>query len=125
MGWDNETGIYKYTSKVLRTIAENYESLYSDGLSFRESNPVTDPLSIAEYRIDFDAGLNGIGGGVWHGLNGTEFKDYRKYDRLQLVVIADIMDIEDKVLESLGLYEIHKLKGYAYREMCRVLNAET
>ena len=68
MGWNNETGIYRYTGGVLRAIARYYSRLYQDGLSFRESNLVTDPQAIAEYVADFDMALNGIGGGVWHGL---------------------------------------------------------
>jgi len=116
--WDQDT--YRYSAKVLKAIAEAYWGLY-DGLLFREGDEITDPISLAEYKADFDIGLRGIGRGKW---DGRLKQDYRKYDKLQWVVISDILGIGDEELTRLGFYDISRLRSYAYHLMCKYLNGE-
>lgn len=117
--WVNDK--FRYSKKILRTIAENYVSLY-DGLSFRENSLLTHPLEIAEYKADFDNALSRIGRGQWSGQPSNEFKEYTGYGRLQRIVIADIMGVTDTELARLKFDDIIGLKGIAYSKMCERLN---
>ena len=122
--WDNDTGIYYYSSRVLKTIAECYQLLYDDGLSFRPGSTLTDPQAIAEYRADFDVALDHIGVGDWYGVFSPDFKHYRNYGRFQRIVIADILGITDEELTRLHYENIPRLRGYAYHLMVKYLNGE-
>jgi len=116
MGWINDT--YFYSKRTLKTIAENYTTLY-DGLPLRSE--VTNLWSLAEFKADFDIALSSIGRGKWSG-EILQFKEYRHFGRLQQIVIADILGIDDYELEGLGFYSIPRLRGYAYYLMVTHLN---
>lgn len=122
MAWKDDT--FYYSVKVLKTIAENYTSLY-EGLEFRSGQLIVNPWALAEYKADFDMAMQSIGHGKWTGnLDTHKFKDYHYYSRLQQIVIADIFGIKDWELESLGFYSIPSLRGYAYYLMVKHLNEE-
>ena len=111
---------FYYSTKVLKTIAENYGKMY-DGLEFREGHLVTNPWSLAEYRVDFDSALCSIGQGEWDG-RLADFKYYRNFGKLQRVIIADILGVTDKELARLGFWSVPKLRGLGYFMMKRFLN---
>ena len=113
---------YYYSTKTLKIIAENYANIY-EGLPLSLNYEVTNPFSLAEYKIDFDLALRGIGKGKWTGrIDGCEFKDFKYYGRLQRIIIADIFGVTDYELEGLGFYSIPRLRGYAYYLMRCYLN---
>jgi len=83
----------------------------------------THPFSIAEYKADFDRALDDLGRGHWSGDNISPlFKSYRGFGRLQRIVIADIIGVEDSELEAMGFYSIPRLRGLAYWRMKQFLN---
>ena len=115
---------YFYSSRKLRIIARNYDQL-GNGFSFREGHLITNPWAIAEYKADFDMALNGIGRGRWSGFNiNRSFKNLRNYGRLQRIIIADIMGIQNGELARLGFYDISRLREYSYYLMVRFLNGD-
>ena len=118
MGWNGNE--YFYSKHTLRTIAANYLNIY-EGLPLSLNEEVVNPWALAEYKADFDMALRNIGRGRWIGEKG-EFKSFRHYGRLQQIIIADIMGIDDYELEDLGFYDISRLKGYAYYLMQIYLN---
>uniref|UniRef100_A0A6M3JK26 Uncharacterized protein n=1 Tax=viral metagenome TaxID=1070528 RepID=A0A6M3JK26_9ZZZZ len=118
--WDNDE--YLYSSRVLRVIAENYVTLY-DGLSFRDGDLVSHPMSLAEFKADFDMALSHIGRGCWVGAIG-EFKNYRQHGLHQRVIIADILGVPDGELYRMNFHNIPRLKVVAYSRMRRYLNGE-
>ena len=109
-----------YTKRLLKTIAGNYVTLY-DGLP-SWGGQITNPWALAEYKADFDIALNGIGKGKWQGIDNHQFRDFRHYGRLQQIIIADIMGMDDYTLEVYGFYSVPRLRGYAYYLMCLRLN---
>ena len=111
---------YFYTKRTLKAIAENYISIY-EGLPLSLRSEVTNLWALAEYKADFDIALNSIGRGKWTG-EIKRFKDYRHYGRLQQIVIADILGIDNFELEGIGFYDVPRLKSYAYYLMCKKLN---
>ena len=120
MGWRDDK--FYYSIKVLKTIAENYTSLY-EGLEFRSGHLIVNPWSLAEFKADFDVALLSIGKGRWTGnITRHKFKDYHYSGRLQRIIIADIFGISDYELEGLGFYSIPRLRGYAYYLMVCSLN---
>ncbi len=58
MGW--EYGKFYYTTALLRSIAENYATIY-EGFPLSWDTEETNPWSIAEYKADFDMALKGVG----------------------------------------------------------------
>ena len=122
--WDNDTGIYRYSSRVLQVIAQCYQSLYVDGLTFRPEHTMTNPLGLVEFRVDFDNALDGIGRVRWRGVDSPDFKSYRNYGRFQRIVIADILGITDEELTRLRYENIPRLRGIAYSLMVKYLNGE-
>ena len=122
MGWENNR--YIYSKRILKVIAENYGSLY-DGLPLSPHWEETNPITLAEYKADFDRALNSIGRGHWQGnLNGYKPQDYRHYGRLQQLIIADILGAGEQELLRMGFYDIPRLRGFAYYLMTRFLNGE-
>jgi hypothetical protein len=119
MPWINEQ--YFYSSRVLRTIAENYTTLYS-GFPMGLRGAVVNPFEVADYKADFDMALSRLGR-HWE-LRSSRFADYNFYSKTQRAVIADILGTDDGELESAGFYNIPQLKGYAYYRMRKVLNGE-
>ena len=74
-------------------------------------------------NADFDMALDKIGKGKWTGLiDDLKFSDYKRFGRLQWVVIASIIGIEDYELEGLGFYRMPQMRGRAYGRMIRILN---
>ena len=116
MGWRGNQ--FFYSKRLLKTIAENYCSIY-EGLPLSSGEEVTNPWLIAEYKADFERALQSIGRGKWDG-NLTEFKHYRNYGRLQRIIIADILGIGDN--ELIEFSQIPRLRGYAYYLMTKCLN---
>ncbi len=118
VGWRD--GVFYYNKRLLKTIAENYCTIY-DGLPVFLGTEIMNPFSLAEYRADFDIALKGIGRGHWTG-QLMDYKYYHNYGKLQRIVIADILGISDSELERLGFWGISQLRGFAYYSMTRVLN---
>lgn len=111
---------YYYSSRLLKTIADNYEHIY-EGIPFW-AYEVTNPWSIAEYKADFDIALSNIGKGRWRGTNGYQLVDYPGFGILQKMVIARIIGIDDYELERMGYERPWRLRGLAFREMADILN---
>lgn len=117
---------YRYTASILKGIAQYYCQVYT---GFAPAPPAPDrwinnEWSIAEYKADFDMALSTIGRSKWQGLEGYLLKDYQNFGRLQQLVIADILGVEDNTLEVMGFYDIPRLRGWAYSQMSKVLNGE-
>ncbi len=116
--------MYYYSVSVLKDIVASYTHIYQ-GIEFSKGGVYhhldADPWSIAEFKADFDMALQNIGKGKWAG-ELEEFKYYRKYGRLQRIIIADILGIEDDELERLGFWSIPRLRGYSYYLMKCFLN---
>lgn len=123
MPWDNDYDRFTYTTGLLKGIAMGYASIYM-GLELGTGYHVSNPWAIAEFKADFDTALRGIGKGKWPGLIALRpFGYYRRYGRLQQIIIADILGVGDYDLWSnSGFYRIPQLRGYAYYLMARVLN---
>ena len=111
---------FLYTKGLLKKIASSYDNIYG-GLPLLRGE-ITDPFAIAEFRADFDLALNSIGRGKWNGVTSGNFKDYRHLGRLQRIIIADVMGINDWKLEGLGFFDSARLRGYAYSLMAKYLN---
>ncbi len=103
---------FLYSVKILKAIAENYFTLY-DGVSFREGNLLTDPLSIAEYKADFDNALNALGKGHWDGEYPSRVNHFSD---LQHVILIDIRT------QSLNHHENTHIRSQAYHLMKVYLN---
>jgi hypothetical protein len=130
MPWINETEFY-YSSKLLRQIAESYHHIYEgivikswnetiDGQTIGCERCISNPWEIAECKADFDKALSAIGRGKWQGIASEKLSNYKGFGRLQRIVIADIVGIDDYELK--GFYDIPRLRGYAYSQMARFLN---
>jgi hypothetical protein len=113
---------YRYSVRVLKAIAEDYGSVYEDGLSFKDGDRITDPSVLAEYLCDFEQALSSLGR-KWEGLTSLEFKCYYKYSIYQRVIISDILGILPEELEKY-IKEAESLKRYAYHLMKQYLNGE-
>jgi hypothetical protein len=134
---------FKYSVFVLRAIAHYYghESIRTEEKSSKESEYpdlvlCIEPFAVAEYKVDFDRALNAIGRyHNWEGLategdetlvDGTiNWKVYHKYGDYQRLVLADVLGVEDRELETRCKFdnrEIDPLKGQAYAAMARYLN---
>ena len=116
MGWIDDQ--FFYSKRLLRRIAENYP--LSDGLPMF-GGQITNPWAIAEYKADFDIALNSLGKGKWEGAI-RDFKYYRNFGRLQRIVIAEVIGMEDD--ELVGFYDVPRLRSYAYYLMTKRLNEE-
>ena len=114
-------GKFFYTKAIIKAIAENYGTIY-DGLPVSWRADTYNLWSLAEYRADFCNALNAIGRGRWHGELHKPFNYYRKFGRLQRVIIAGLIGVDDETLDRAGFYGIPQLRGYAYYLMCKVLN---
>ena len=119
MPWVSATE-YVYTPKVLDAVAVGYTSIYSH-LTLGV-HTVTSMDRLIEYKADFDLALDSIGRGHWDTLNETDFRAYSDYGKLQSVVIARILGIEDYELQPYGFYQVPQARGTAYRYMCQFLN---
>ena len=140
MPWVSETQ-YIYTPSLLKTIADCYETLYTDGIEIvikirlhhiwedADENiriiRIEEPLSVIEYKADFDMALNDIGQGNWRGLTSFRFSDYKWFGWQQRVVIADVLGVPDNHLEAMGFKRIGQLRGNAYGRMLSFLNEKS
>lgn len=111
---------FLYTKGLLKKIAKSYGNIY-DGLPLSHSE-ITNPFAIAEFRADFYLALNSIGRGKWDGVISGKFRTYRHLGKLQRIIIADVMGLNDWELEGLGFFDVARLRGYAYYLMCIFLN---
>lgn len=102
MAWRN--GKYFYSVRLLRYLAENWNSLYTNGIEFNEENADYNAFSIAEHRASFKWALDSLS------------KRQRK------VIEADREGINDNLLEQRGYWEIRKFKREAYHRMKEFLN---
>jgi hypothetical protein len=116
-----QDGNFQYSNKVLQVIADNYTTLYADGLCFKEGDRITDYNSIAEFLCDFDYALSSLGV-KWDGLI-KEFKEYRSLNRYQRIIIASILGIPD--IDLINKYHFRnpeKLRIIALSRMKKFLN---
>ena len=113
---------YEYKARTLKKIAWQYSGIY-DELIVSWNNLVESEQARIDYKVDFDCALDAIGKGHWTGELVGEFEDYKRFGKLQRIVIADIYGIEDRELEGLGFYDIARLRGYAYYLMAKSLNS--
>lgn len=121
MPWVKEEYIYR--KRLLRAIVRNYGAIY-EGLPLSWKVEIYNACAIAEYKADFDMALDAIGRGCWNGeLASLNLADYKRFGRLQQIVIADILGIGDDELSGLGFYQIPRLRGYAYYLMANHLNS--
>ncbi len=133
---------FRYSRWLLERIAKSYEHIYDrivlstytiilDGYVVERERSIAGELVLIEYKADFDRALEGLGHSRYPSrtpkldLTKTEFKNYYKYSRLQQIVIADILGIDDTELMDKGFYDIPRLRGYAYSLMAKGLNNET
>jgi hypothetical protein len=113
--------IYKYSNKVLQVLADNYTTLYADGICFKSDDRITDYNSIAEFLCDFDHALSSLGE-KWDGLV-KEFKDYRSLNRYQRIIIASILGITDNdLVDNYHFRNPEKLRIIALSRMKKFLN---
>ena len=99
-----------YCVEDLRDIAEHYY----------QSQWYSDCYGISDEKLDFDNALDSIGKGHWTGIDSVN----SNFGRLQRVVIADILGIEDCELEKLKFVRVQNLKAIAYRRMLDFLYDE-
>ena len=119
MTWFND--VYYYSKGVLKAIAEQYSSIYEDGLLLANHH-INYLHIVAEFKADFDMALDAIGRGKWNGSLNPNFGHYRYYGRLQQIIIAKILGLTDYYLTGLGFYDIPQLEGTAYFRMMEFLN---
>ena len=112
--------VYYYTAGILRAIVECYDTLH-EVLTIGDYK-IVNRYSLAEFKADFDISLSSIGRGKWEGVTGEKFTGYKRYGRMQRIIIAQILGINDYELEGLGFYDIPKLRGLAYFRMLENLN---
>ena len=111
--WNNNT--YFYSKRQLKNTATIYTDIYL-------TLPMSEKIHfILDVKIDFDRALNAIGRGAWTG-EISDFKYYRHFGKLQRLIIADILHIEDYELERMRYRYISKLRSYAYYQMTLFLN---
>ena len=107
---------------LLKVIAGE-EPSYQECLEiFQFSGNITDQFSIAEHKADFDMSLREIGRGNWQGELDPVFRNYNYYGRLQRIIIAQMLNVEESYLERLGFTDIPRLRGTAYSRIAEYLN---
>jgi len=123
MPWVNDFQEFYYSKRLLQTIAANYVRLYDDGLPVL-NGVITDLFSLAEFKADFDTALSAIGRGHWTDIISGKLSDYRRFGKLQLTVISDILGVPDGELEGLGFYSVFRLRNLSYGRMVAYLNGK-
>lgn len=116
---------YHYTKGELKNTALHYKDYTLLKTPSPEVDSNKDKLrrDLISRKIDFDRSLNAIGKGKWSGTNFLdEGCDFKSFGKLQQVVIADILGINDWELERMGFYDIHRIRGFAYSCMADFLN---
>jgi hypothetical protein len=108
---------FRYSNRVLRTIAENYLQLYLDGLSFKDT--VIDGFELAEFICDFENGVSSLGSKF---VLLPEFKDYN-CNQFQKIIYADIFNIQDSELfERYHIVNPERMRHISYSKIKRYLN---
>lgn len=111
---------------MLHRITRSYESLYTVGIEIVITDDIVvrvgEPLSVMEFKADYDLALQSIGRGHWVGLTSLDFGYYKQYGKQQQTVIADILGMSDYELQGRGFYQIDQLRGSAYSRMLAFLN---
>lgn len=124
--WDKARTTYFYTKGMLYAITRSYENLYTVGIEIEITADIvariSEPLSVMEFKADYDLALRSIGRGDWRGLTSLDFGHYRSYGRQQQTVIAAILGMGDYELQGRGFYQIDQLRGSAYSRMLAFLN---
>ena len=111
---------YFYTIGILKAIADWYKVIAS--VLMIGNYQIVNRYAIALFKADFDTALSSIGKGKWEGVTGEKFTNYKRYGRMQRIIIAQILGIADHELEGFGFYDIPKLRGLAYFRMLENLN---
>lgn len=126
MGWDKERLRYFYTRGMLYAITRSYKNLYTVGIEIVIAVDIVarigEPLSVMEFKADYDLALRSIGRGDWRGLTSPDFGYYKHFGKQQQTVIADLLGISDYELQGRGFYQIDQLRGSAYSRMLAFLN---
>ena len=129
MGWDKSRTTYFYTLGMLNAITRSYKTLYTAGIEIVITQDIVyrngDPLSVMEFKADYDMALLSIGRGDWRGLVSLDFGHYRDYGKQQQTVIADLLGVTDYELQGRGFYQIDQLRGSAYSRMLAYLNEKS
>jgi len=104
---------YHYSIGLLEGIAENYDTLYKEGIYFTTGKKGYHikpnrhiPINIVEYKADFDTALKVLS------------------RRQRRVIDAQIMGISDSQLEMEGFYNIGRFRWISYCDMARFLNGK-
>jgi hypothetical protein len=118
MTWNND--IFYYSVGILKGIVTSYQTI--DSVLMIGDHQIVNRFGIALFKADFDYSLASIGRGHWRGLESLDFRYYRHFGRLQRVVIAKILGIEDRELGGLGFYNIPQYRHTAYKRMADSLN---
>ena len=109
----------EYTARNLQAFALNYDIKPLPYIIFT-GEVAFDPWPITEFRLDFDKALRNIGPGPWSGkLKDFKFIDFKQYNTLQRVIIAQIVGITD---QELKFKDVSKLRAKAYKLMAEFLN---
>jgi len=119
MPWIND--IYYYTRSVVDAIVEYYGLLYDRQLKIGPYQ-ITHLFTLVEFKTDFDMALDSIGRGKWRGLTSHNFNNYRQFGRMQRVIIASILGIDDYELRAFGFSDAKQLRYEAYKRMLGILN---
>jgi len=109
--------VFKYTVRRLKNIAYDYFEYcphYLTGKNWRD---------LIEFKIDFDRALNSLGRGKWTGYN-LDGIDLKKFGRMQVVVIADVLGYlsNKELMLRFHIEDVGRLRRWAYFKMAKFLN---
>ena len=115
---------FYYSTGLLKSLAANYTKIY-EGCRVSWRRDEYNLWALAEYKADFDIALRSIGKGHWTGdIANKNFKDFIQFGKLQRLIIADILGVDDYELGLSGFYRIPQLRGYAFFLMKPYLNRD-
>ena len=110
---------------ILLKVIAGEEPTYQECLEiFQWQSDITDIFSVVEYKADVDRALREIGRGNWNGKLDPVFRNYKYYGRLQRILIARMLGIEDYELEAWGFTNIPQGRGTAISRMMEYLNSK-
>jgi len=138
MPWVNDD--FRYSKWLLEKIARSYEhiddrivlgsyTLLIDGYPVEQERCIQGAQVLVEYKVDFERALEKLGHSRYPGrapkldLTSCDFKDYHRYSRLQQIVVADILGLDDYELMDKGFYRVPNLRAIAYSLMAKTLNS--
>ena len=131
---------FKYSKWLLERIAKSYKHIYDrivldtytmivDGYTVERERIIQGEQNLIEYKVDFERALSKLGQSRYPtrspklDLSSCEFKNYSHYSRLQQIIIASILGIQDEELMDRGFYRIPNMKMIAYSLMAKYLNS--